>query len=184
MYQLPITPKTIRKQHKTSAFKAMPWCGKPLSSSILSLLEKRSFYQNTDIGRAPIFKNSIIVSADIKEESRTLWLLLYKDNGLHFTKSWKARISKGSIAQHSKMALPLLVMVGMMLYQVSLKQKIGMTQTEYHPQPPSLPLPLCRLSPLWSKRRKPTQVFSVFTRNWDSTQVSFCCSTNQSTTYT
>lgn len=37
-----ITPKTITKAHKTLAFKAMPWCGKPLSS-VLSLLEKEKF---------------------------------------------------------------------------------------------------------------------------------------------
>lgn len=79
-------------------------------------------------------------------EKNPLTSLILRKIMVHFTKPWKAGISKGSIAQHSKMALPPHVMIGMVLYQVSLKHKIGMTQTEYLPQPSSLPLALCRLS--------------------------------------
>lgn len=71
---IPVTCNTKKPlQHNTR-----PWPSKQCHGaenhifSVLSLLEKRSFHQDTVIGRVPIFKNSIILSADIKEESRTI----------------------------------------------------------------------------------------------------------------
>lgn len=67
--KIPITCNT-KNHYKTTQDLGLQSNVTAWKTTVLSLLEKRSFYQ--DIGRVHIFKNSPTVPADIKEERRTL----------------------------------------------------------------------------------------------------------------